>query len=66
MTSVRAGEKQYQVIDVNDGRTRIGSIVPQSKSSFQARDSDGSLLGVFATKAEAVAAIWVSAREAPQ
>ena len=42
----------------------LGSIIVQIRTSFQARDADGSLLGVFASKGEALDAIWTSAGRA--
>ena len=65
VSSPAPAKNENSAIDVNDGRTKLGSIIPQSRTSFQARDANGLLLGVFATKAEALDAIW-AAREGPK
>ncbi len=52
-------------IAVHDGREKISIIVEQSRTSFQARDADNTLLGIFESKRAAVAAIWAARESGP-
>jgi hypothetical protein len=59
-----SAKSEFSTVAVHDGRERIGTIIVQSRTSYQARCADGSLLGVFASKREALDAIWTSAGRA--